>query len=1039
MVLGRRAVPQAERPSCLLVHRGYARSQGIFSSGSAVTDGATGDIDSQPTGRPPVRGGLVPDHGPGRNEVQRNVVSFGPFRLFPAERTLEKNGIPLVLGSRALDILIVLAERAGEIVSARELIARVWRGLVVDPGNLRVHIAGLRKALGDRERQARYIANVPGQGYCFVAPIERLTAAGPPARAAEYPCGAARQRLRLPPVLSRMVGRDEAVRRIADGLLADRFISVIGPGGIGKTTVAVTVANAMREEFADAVCFVDVGAVTNPELVPATVASTLGLTIQTNDVLPTLMECLKSLRILLTLDNCEHVIDAAATLAELVFREAQGVHILATSREALRVDGERAYWLPPLDSPAPGSSMKAVDVLKYPAVQLFNERAAAAGGRFELTDANAPAVAGICGRLDGLALAIELVASRVSTHGIAETAGLLASGFGLDWRGRRTALPRHQTLRALLDWSYGSLDELERLVLRRLSIFSGIFMIDAVRSVCCGNMSDEARTITAFDSLVTKSLVSASVADDTVTHYRLLETTRVYAAEKLEDSGERQAAARLHAAYFADLLNEACGGEVDPHQDSRAVSLAEHLANVRTALDWCFGRSEAIPPKHIGRNVSSSTADGPPAADVHDAALGVELAAASIPLFMELSLLNECYRRSMSALAVLDDVARGSWLEMVLQEARAITSMWTRGNGDDVREAIARGLGIAERLGETAHHLRLLVGMHMFLMRAGNFRGSLAVAEKLDEVARSQGDEWYMIISDWLRGSSEHFIGDQAAAQRHFRRGFSRPGPRNVQLFGLDCRVRALVPYARVLWLSGAPELAMEVAREAIDEAAEASKPLNVCFSFLYTAPVFLWCGDLDAANDVLRKLMAHPNWRALPSFHATGLALKGELLIRLGDAEQGITLLERSLGDMRSNGQKILVARTACALAESLAASGRLNDARHVVCDAITEFAADNQTFELPELLRIKGAIFIAGGNESEGEDCLMQSLACARRQFSPSWELRTAITLAGFRATQGRREQARELLSPVYDRFTEGFGTQDLKAAAQLLSELH
>jgi predicted ATPase/DNA-binding winged helix-turn-helix (wHTH) protein len=986
---------------------------------------------------------MAPVDEPGRHQFHGNVASFGPFRLFPAERTLEKNGIPLVLGSRALDILIVLAERAGKIISARELIARVWRGLVVDPGNLRVHIAGLRKALGDGRQQTRYIVNVPGQGYSFVAPVERLTAHAPPARTADYPCGAARKRLLLPPVLSRMVGRDETVRTIADDLIADRFVTVIGPGGIGKTTVAVSVARAMREEFADAVCFVDVGAVTTPVLVPATVASTLGLTIQTDDVVPTLMECLKSLRILLVLDNCEHVIDAAATLAELIFREAQSVHILATSREALRVEGERAYWLPPLNSPPPGSSLKAAEVLQFPAVQLFIERAAAAGGRFELTDTNAPAVAGICGRLDGMALAIELAASRVGCHGIAETAGLLSGGLGLDWRGRRTALPRHQTLRALLDWSYGSLGELERIVLRRLSIFVGTFTIDAVCSVCCGNVSDEAQTgaqtIAAFDSLVAKSLVSTSVADDNVTRYRLLETTRDYALEKLQDSGERQTAARRHAAYFAYLLDDACGGEVDPHHNSRALSLAEHLGNVRAALDWCFGHS--MPSKHIVGKASRAPADGPTANDVHDAALGVELAAASVPLFMELSLLNECFKRSMSALAVLDGASRGSRLEMVLQEARAITSTWTRGNGEDVREAIARGLMIAERLGETAHELRLLVGMHMSLVRAGNFRGSLVAAERLDAVARNASDESYMIISDWLRGGSEHFIGNQAAAQQHFRRGFARPGPRNVQLFGLNCRVRALAPYARVLWLSGAPDRAIEVAREAIDEAAEAGKPLNVCFSFLYTAPVFLWCGDLGATNDVLQSLMAHPNWRALPSFHATGLALKGELLVRLGDAKQGIPLLERSLEEMRSDGQKILLARTACALAESLAASDRLNEARNVVSDAIAECAAIEATIDLPELLRIKGTILIAmaGADETEAEDCLAQSLACARRQFSASWELRTAITLARLRAKRGHHDQARQLLSSVYDRFTEGFETSDLKAAAQLLREFH
>jgi predicted ATPase len=340
--------------------------------------------------------------------------------------------------------------------------------------------------------------------------------------------------------------------------MADRFITVIGPGGVGKTTLAVALAHGMRDAFADAVCFVDISAVTRPELVPATVASALGLTIQADDLQPALMEGLKSLRLLLTLDNCEHVIDAASTLAELVFREAPDVHILATSREALRAEGEHAYWLPPLDSPPPGSSMKAADVRKFPAVQLFIERAAAAGGRFDLTDANAPAIVEICSRLDGLALAIELVASRVGTHGVAETAALLAGGLALDWRGRRTAHPRHQTLRALLDWSYASLSELERRVFRGLSVFVGTFTLDAVRRVCCEPVPGRGREITAFDGLVAKCLVSASVADGNVTRYRLLGTTRAYALQKLEESGERSATARRHAAYL-DRLSE-CEG-----------------------------------------------------------------------------------------------------------------------------------------------------------------------------------------------------------------------------------------------------------------------------------------------------------------------------------------------------------------------------------------------------------------------------------------------------------------------------------------------
>jgi DNA-binding winged helix-turn-helix (wHTH) protein len=363
------------------------------------------------------------------------TLSFGPFRLFPTARAFEKDGVPLALGSRALDILTVLVERAGEVVSHRELIARVWRGLVVDPSNLRVHMNGLRKALGDRDGKERYIANVTGQGYCFVAPVTREAAANGPTRVAEYPCSTARQRLHVPPVLARMIGRDEVVRTIAADLIADRFVTIIGPGGMGKTTVAVCVANAMLEEFAGAVCFVDIGAITDPKLVATTIASTLGLTIQTEDVVPALLLCVRTLRILLVLDNCEHVIDAAATLAERIFREAPGVHILATSREAMRSEGEHAYWLPPLESPPSDRDVTASDALQFPAVKVFLERAAASGSRLELSDADVPIVAGICERLDGLPLAIEFAAARVAAHGIAGTAELLMSRLGLHWPG----------------------------------------------------------------------------------------------------------------------------------------------------------------------------------------------------------------------------------------------------------------------------------------------------------------------------------------------------------------------------------------------------------------------------------------------------------------------------------------------------------------------------------------------------------------------------------------------------------------------------
>jgi predicted ATPase/DNA-binding winged helix-turn-helix (wHTH) protein len=919
------------------------------------------------------------------------TISFGPFRLFPAARTFEKDGVPLALGNRALDILTVLVERAGEVVSHRELIARVWRGLVVDPSNLRVHMTSLRKALGDRDGAERYISNVTGQGYCFVAPVRREAAADRPTRVPEYPSGTARQRPVLPVALARMVGRDEAVRAISADLIADRFVTIIGPGGMGKTTVAVFVSHAMLDEFAGAVYFVDIGAITDPKLLVTTVASTLGLTIQTDDVLPALMLCLRTLRILLVLDNCEHVIDASATLAERIFQEAPGVHILATSREAMRVEGEHAYWLPSLGSP--GSSVSSTDALKFPAVKLFLERAAASGSRFELTDADVPIVAGICERLDGIPLAIEFAAARVAAHGLAGTADLLKNRLGLYWSGRRTALPRHQTLHALLDWSYGFLTDPERLVLGRLSIFVGPFTLEAAQVIACEGGLDAAHVVDIVESLVAKSLVSAVVTNDTA-RYRLLETTRVYAMEKLDASGEKQTIALRHARYFASR------------------PFGEHLGNVRAALEWAFSARDPI--------------------------LGIDLTVGFVPIFLELSLLSECHKWSTAALALLDDTMRGSRQEMVLREAVAVSSTWTGGNGDDVRGTIMRALEIAQGRGDTSTRLRLLAGLHLFLLRSADIRDSLSVAEELESAARTAKDASYGVIADCLLGCSHHFMGNQSAARAHLEKGLAASVRLHAQLFGLDYRLRALIVLNRVQWLSGFPNRALDVAREAIREGEASGKPVNICFAHLYTVPVFLWCGELEAAREALEKVMTHPNWHALPSLHATTLALQGELVIRQGEGERGLALLQSALPMMRADRQTIQLARASCALAEGLAAAGQLNEALAVIGNAIAETEAGTETSQYPELLRVQADILVSMPSTDEvlAEAIVMRALAEARREYALAWELRSSMTLARLRSKQGRGHEGRQELAAVLDRFTEGFETVDLVAARQLLA---
>ncbi|HEY5759489.1 MAG TPA: winged helix-turn-helix domain-containing protein [Steroidobacter sp.] len=945
------------------------------------------------------------------------ITTFGPFRLSSAARVIERDGVPLALGDRALDILIALVARPGETVSHRDLIAHVWRDLVVSPGTLRVHMSSLRKALGDGNGGARYIENVTGQGYCFVSQITYEAAGATPAVPAEFP-DVARKRLLLPSKLTGMIGREQIVRDVGDDLIAERFITIIGPGGMGKTTVAVAVAHDMQKEFSGVVCFVDVGAIEDAKLVASTIAASLGLSVQTADALPALIEYLRTLRMLLVVDNCEHVIDEVATLLETIFREAPGVHILATSREALRVEGERACWLPALASPSPESSMKAVDVLQFPAVQLFMERAAASGHRFALNDESAPIVAGICGRLEGIALAIELAAGRAGSHGISATADLLNKNLGLDWHGRRTALPRHQTLRALLDWSYGLLPEAEQLALRRLSVLVGTFTLEAACAIAHGGQSGQAAMLNTLDALVAKSLMSALVGDDGSERYRLLETTRIYAREKLRESGESTLAAQRHAEHFVMLLDSRHGGHIDLEYTGRAHKLREHLGNVRAALEWCFASGEKVV----------------------ETAIAVELAAAAAPVFFELSLLSEAYKWSAAGLEALDATSRGGRREMLLQSTWAISAMWVRGNIDGVPIAIARGMQLAHPRAEPTHRLRMLATQHLFMTRIADFRGALAAARDWDVAARQSSDVTCLAISDLMQGVARHFRGDQAAARRHFEVGFGQAGERDLQLCGNDHRVRGLIVQSRTLWLSGLPERAMDIARQAVTTALRSGKPLDTCFALIFTAPVYLWCGEWDAAQDVLEQLINHSHWPVLKPFHPIAAALQGALLIGRKDPEQGTPMIQAALQTMRNERQNVVVTSAACWAAEGLMIVGRSEEALALVRNARRTAVAGAEAVLLPELLRVQAQALLAMSqtHEAQAERLLVRSCAIAHRQSALAWELRAGLDLARIRARQGNCVEARQLLGATYDRFTEGFATHDLRAATLLLGEL-
>jgi predicted ATPase/DNA-binding winged helix-turn-helix (wHTH) protein len=469
---------------------------------------------------------------------------FGPFVLRAAERLLEKAGVAVHLGARALDILVVLVNRAGQTVSKNELLQQAWPDVTVDEGSLRFHMVALRKALGDDLRGNRFVKTLRGQGYCFVAPVSRGRVPG--FRVVEGSVFG--NASKLPARLTRMVGRDGAIQEISGRLATDRFVSIIGPGGIGKTAVAVSVGHRMLSEFDGAVSFFNLGPLNDRMLVPGAVASALGLQVKANDSIPCLINFVRDKRILLIFDNCEHVIDTVAALAERIFQEAPQVHILATSREALRVEGEHVLRLPPLEAPPDDPGLTAAQALGYPAVQLFVERMAASGQRYKMGDLDAPIVGRICRRLDGIALAIELVAGRVSAYGIRETASFLDDRPWFFWKGRRTALLRHQSLGAALDWSYDLLAVFERAVLHRLSVFTGEFTLQAAESVAADDDIDGKQVVVAVANLVAKSLAAADTSGAT-TRYRLLDTTRAYVLARLAGSGGDGGSSHCHALH----------------------------------------------------------------------------------------------------------------------------------------------------------------------------------------------------------------------------------------------------------------------------------------------------------------------------------------------------------------------------------------------------------------------------------------------------------------------------------------------------------
>ncbi len=421
----------------------------------------------------------------------------------------------------------------------------------------------------------------------LLADVESLVAPVQPATestdAPAKPSPVTRAPNNLPSQVTTFVGREQSMVEIEKLLQSNRLVTIVGSGGAGKTRTAIQAGWAMLGQFSDGVWLIELAPVSNGSLVAGTIALALGVRESTDrPVLETLLDDLRLRRALLVVDNCEHVIDDVRIVANAILRACPAVRILATSRESLNIGGERVFRLPSLAVPPLGQTVTARSAVKYGAMTLFADRALASDGRFTLTDENVGAVAEICRRLDGIPLAIELAAARVKVLSPQQLAQRLDERFRVLTGGDRSALPRHQTMRALIDWSYDLLSDTERSLFRKLSVFADGFSLDGATAVCSDATADEIAILDSITSLVDKSLVQTDPGVED--RYRLLESTRQYAREKLEEQHESDQCSERLLAYLTELFRKS-GEQYETTMSGTVSNLAPELQDARNALE----------------------------------------------------------------------------------------------------------------------------------------------------------------------------------------------------------------------------------------------------------------------------------------------------------------------------------------------------------------------------------------------------------------------------------------------------------------------
>ncbi|MFM0396255.1 ATP-binding protein [Paraburkholderia phytofirmans] len=967
------------------------------------------------------------------------MIRIGPLQVDLASRELFLDGQPVRIGSRAFDILAVLIGANGALVSKSTMLEQVWPDTLVEENNLQVHMSALRKVLGESRN---LIQTVSGRGYRLVSRDAPAEHTGKPARdnapyAADHIASLHSIPNNLPASSSSLVGRDQAISDIAQALASTRHVTLVGSGGIGKTRLAIEIARSLLAHFPEGVYLVPLACTVDANSVLAMFANSVGVSAASGPLtLAHISKALGERRVLIVLDNCEHVLGPAAELAEALLNASPAMRILATSREPLRVVDEHLYWVAPLDVPARDDESQ--HVLQRSAVQLFLSRARAIDARFSSDDRSIHLTGTVCRRLDGIPLAIELAAARAAILGIETLADHLDDRFDMLTGGNRTALPRHQTLKATLDWSHALLDDAERTTLRRLGVFVNSFTIDSAIALVSDEGLRESDVIAALSGLVEKSLVVMQ-AERGKASYRLLETTRAYAMQKLDDNGERRLVTLTHARYFANLL------ERDPSSDASYAAhegdaagadrhgwhyrMREQLDDLRAALSW------ALSPKG-------------------DAALGETLAVKFVSLLYELSLVDECCvwaRRALDAVGAMYQGSRSPrHLGVRMQLLAALGAALVYVNGPN-REALgkwAEVLAIAIALGDQTFEARALWGMWNASQSAGEARNALAFAQRFALLAAETGDTANGILAHRLLGIASHYAGDQHRARASLDQLLQQTGRLQHRLplgQSIDQGVVGRATFARVLGLQGARDQALRIAEACVAEACRQDQAIVTCYVLIEAEiPLALLAGQRKRAAQAIALLRDVSARGGLRVAHACCRCFD-EYLHSLDDSSaERVHSFRAALDDLDALDYAAPRAMFAAQYALALGRAGQREEGIAVVVDALARGDETGDKWHAAELRRVHAELLLMeyGSGQSPFGDAathaqarLIAAVEESSAQGCCTLQLRAATSLGRLWHAQGRNAEAVQQLKSACARLTEGRDWDDFKAAQALL----